>query len=122
MASLGDDVVAAIPDTEIQPPIWSQAKAMEVVTTKCHPDSVTTVQRLAIVRATIVIRVVEHPQIGNAGEIDIAAMRQHSRASSINHIVEMVGEDRGVICPAVTVTVRQQPNSVVILCVFRELF
>ncbi len=87
-------VVAAVANAEVQPTIRADDQPVHVVTTECHADAVSVVQRLSSLGNAVVVGVGQFPQLWDACVVDLVVPMQNPGARSVSDVVETVGEDR----------------------------
>ena len=106
------DVEAAVANAEVDAPVGPEAQAVQVVAGDLVVDAEAGVQGPAEVGLAVAVGVAQQPEIGNVGEVDVAAKCEHSGGGAVFELVEAGGEDRVVVGPAVAVAVFDQAHAV----------
>ena len=118
----GDDMAAAITDRKIQFAIDAPDKSVQVVPIEPRIDSKTFQQRCLVIGPTIVVIIVQQPQVGNARVPDFAVPGDDSRTKSVERTIEAIGEHGRLICLAVCIAVNKLADDVRRLCEPRDSF
>src|SRR5262249_52286863 len=105
---------AAVADAEVELAVGAEAQAVQVVADVADVYAEAVVQPGADVRPAVPLRVAQLPQVGDAGEPDVAPPRHQAGADARLDAVEAVGEHRGVVGPAVAVGILQEADAVVL--------
>ena len=115
------DIRSAIPDGEIELAVGAEAQAVQVVAEEADVDAEAVVQQLALVGLAVAVGVAQLPEVGNAGVPNVAVARDEAGADAVGGVVEAVGEDRGLVGPAVAGRVLDQADAVVVDAVVLEV-
>ena len=112
-AAIGEHVVAAIAQAEIDLAIRSRDQAMQVVSAKRVSHPVAVVERRAFLGDAIAIGVPQFPQIGDAGVVDRTAVKQHAGAGAVADAIELFREHRRHVRLPVPIAIDKQSQSIV---------
>ena len=111
-------VRAPVTDAEIDFPIRTEMRAVEVMADETDAHAEAVVERLAEIGDAIAVGVAQEPEVRNVRIPDVAFAREHAGANAIERRVETVGEDGRVVCLAVAVPVFEQTDAFAVFGVF----
>lgn len=98
-------IVAAIADGEIDPPVRAEGESVEIVTAQTHADPEPFLERFPLVGDAVPGGVLQHPDVRDAGEIYPSECRHHPGGGAVERVVEAVGENLRVIGFAVAIAI-----------------
>ena len=112
---------AAVPAREVQATVGADAKTVQVVAEHGDVHAVARGQYTPFFGHAVRVGVREHPQVRDAGVVDVLVVLEEPRADPGGRIPEAVREHRGLVGSPVAVLVDDQPNAVVLDAVGREV-
>ena len=95
---------------------------MQVMSAKREPNTISVLQRLSLIASVVAVGVFEHPQVWNAGVVDLIPVSKHSCARPCDHFIETIRKDGGFVRDEVTIFIHQQSDSIVLAGVVSSLF
>ena len=114
LAFPGGDVQAAVAEREVEPAVGPERQAVQVVAEEGDVDAEAMCQGLDQVGLAGAFGVLEEPEVGNAGVVDVALARQHAGADAVGGEVKAIGEDGGFVGDALALAVLDQADAVVL--------
>ena len=109
------DVERAIADREVEPAVGPHAQAVQVVARVLVADAVAGRQLRLLVGDAGPLRVAQHPDAGDAGEVDLVLERQDAGRDAVGGLVEALGEDGALVGHAGAGRVPDEVDLVVVL-------
>ena len=92
-AFLGGQVEATVADGAPDAAVVADGEAVHVMPGKRHADAEAFLDDLALRLDAVALGVLQHPELRDAGEVDVVIPGHHPRAGAVEHAVEPVGED-----------------------------
>lgn len=117
----GLDMDTAIADGEIEPAVGAFAEPVEVVSEEIDVNTESGIQDLAGIGVSVAVFILEFPEVGNAGVVEIAAIHENARADAGEGVAEAVGVDGCLVGVAVTIGVDDLANAILGVAIGGEL-
>ena len=90
---LGGEVEAAVADGTPDAAVRTDSEAVHVMAGKRDADAEAFFDHLALGGDAVVLGVLQHPELRDAGEVDVVVPRHYASASAVEDIVELIAED-----------------------------
>ena len=118
----GIEVVAPVADGEVEASVGSEGEAIEIVAAEAYADAIAFLKGLAGVCFEVSVGVLEHPDVGDAGQVDLAIGGEDAGGGAIERVIETVGKELGVVHPAIAIPVFENADFFCVLGVILERF